>query len=85
MNVSQNELEGRIKYHLAQAPFNIHKNEKLKINAAAANKPYINYCYLLLFFFKLIVKLTMHYFKKKLLKRIIIVIIILSKPAKTYY
>jgi len=25
MNVSQNEMEGRIKYHLAQAPFNIRK------------------------------------------------------------
>lgn len=42
MNVSQK------KYHLAQAPFNIQKNEKLGINAAAATKPYINYCHLLL-------------------------------------
>uniref|UniRef100_A0A2S2R0T2 DUF4806 domain-containing protein n=1 Tax=Sipha flava TaxID=143950 RepID=A0A2S2R0T2_9HEMI len=37
MNVSQNELESRIKYHLAQAPFNIKKNDKLGINAAAAD------------------------------------------------
>jgi len=35
MNVSQNELEGRIKYHLAQAPFNIKKNEKLGITTTA--------------------------------------------------
>ncbi|KAF0705853.1 Uncharacterized protein FWK35_00035450, partial [Aphis craccivora] len=33
MNVSQNELESRIKYHLAQAPFNIKKNNKLGLKA----------------------------------------------------
>lgn len=37
MNVSQNELESRIKYHLAQAPFNIKKNNKLGLNAEAVD------------------------------------------------
>lgn len=28
-NVTQSDMEDRIKYHLAQAPFNIKRNEKI--------------------------------------------------------